>query len=85
MDVWAWTLLVVAIAGVFMAISGEVVVTFILTGVWIGAIWLLVTFGGVVMDGPGPAIVIVVGMVILSIVTLAAMASALEDRRSDRS
>ncbi|MEQ7126029.1 hypothetical protein ABN034_16065 [Actinopolymorpha sp. B11F2] len=84
MDVWAWTFLVVAVAAIFMVVSGEVVVTFILTGLWVGVIWLLVTYGGVVMDGPGPAIVIVVGMVILSIVTLAAMASAIEDRRSDK-
>jgi hypothetical protein len=85
MDATAWIILVVAVAAVFLLISGEVVVTVVLAGAWIGVVWLLVTYGGFMMrDGIGPAIVIVVGMVILSIVTLAAMASVLEDRRSDK-
>lgn len=85
MDVWAWTTLVLVVAVVFLVISGEVLVTVVLTAVWVGAIWLLVSYGGVMWDGIGPAIAVVAGMVILTVVTLAAMASALEDRRSKKS
>jgi hypothetical protein len=85
MDFWAWTILALVVAVIFLVISGEFLVTVVLTGVWVGAIWLLVSYGGVVLDGIGPVIAVIAGMVILSVATLAAMASALEDRRSKKS
>jgi hypothetical protein len=84
MDLWVWGVIIVIIAGVFLLISGEVIATVILTAVWGGAIWLLVEHGGRLMDEVWPAMLIVFGLVVLSVITLAVMATAIEDRRLDK-
>ncbi len=82
MEISAWVVVVLVIAVVFIAISGEVLVTLVLTALWAGTIWLVATHGAAVIEAVWPAILIVLAMVILSVATLASLASALEDRRS---
>lgn len=81
MELWAWLIVVVIIAGVFLFVTGEALVTLFLTGFWFGAIYLLVEHGGSLMDAVWPALFIVIGLVVLSVATLAILASAMEDRR----
>jgi uncharacterized membrane protein YhaH (DUF805 family) len=81
MELWAWIAVVVIIAAIFLFITGEALVTIFLTCFWVGAIYLLVEHGGSLMDAVWPAMLIVLGLVVLSIVTLAVLASAMEDRR----
>ncbi|HEY8457156.1 MAG TPA: hypothetical protein VIL34_16315 [Actinopolymorphaceae bacterium] len=85
MSLWTWIVVVLVVAAIFMLISGEVVVTLILTALWVGAIWGLVEYGAVMTGSIGPAIVVVVGMVVLTVATLAALASAMEERQDRRS
>lgn len=81
MAFWVWVAVVTLIAVFFFAISGEAIVALILTAFWVGAIWLLVTYGGSLMDAIWPPILIVLGLVVLSVASLAVLANALEERR----
>jgi hypothetical protein len=81
MELWGWLVVAIVIVGIFLAIAGEAIVALILTAVWVGAIWLLVTYGSPVMQAVWPAILMVLALVGLTVVTLAVLASALEDRR----
>ena len=84
MELWTWVVVVLIIAGVFLFVTGEILVTVLLTGVWFGAIWLLVEHGGSLMREVWPAILIVLGLVVLSVATLIVLANKLEDRRLEK-
>ena len=81
MELWGWVIAIIVVAGVLVAIVGEALVALVLTAFWVGAVWLLVTYGGGLMDSAWPVILIALALVVLSVVTLAAVASTLEDRR----
>ncbi len=81
MELWGWVIAIIVVAGFFVAIAGEALVALVLTAFWVGAIWLLVTYGGDLMDTAWPVMLIGLGLVVMSVVTLAAVASTLEDRR----
>jgi hypothetical protein len=81
MELWGWVVVVIVIAGIFLAIAGEALVALILTLFWVGAIWSLVTYGGVLIVNAWPAMLAAVALIVLSVATLAVVASALEDRR----
>lgn len=81
MGLWALFVVILVVAGLFVAIAGDPIAALILTVVWAAAIWALVVYGEPLIRAVWPAVLIVLGLVVVSIGTLAMVASAMEERR----
>lgn len=81
MALWALFVVILVVAGLFVAVAGDPIAALILTVVWGAAIWALVVYGQSLIQAVWPAVLIVLGLVVVSIGTLAMLASAMEERQ----
>lgn len=81
MGLWALFIVILVVAGLFVAVAGDPIAALILTVVWAAAIWALVVYGQPLIQAVWPAVLIVSALVVVSIGTLMMLASAAEERR----
>lgn len=81
MESWVLFIVILVVAGLFVAVVGDPIAALILTVVWGAAIWALVVHGEPLLEAVWPAVLIVLALIVVSIGALIALAAVAEDRR----